>query len=355
MSSPGLIEILSGQRTGVFPSLLRTALCLAAPCYAAVTCLRNRLYDVGWLTSHAAAVPVISVGNITTGGTGKTPTVAWLVSQLQQQGLRPGILSRGYRSLDGSANDEKLLLDEICPQVPHVQNRDRVVGAQTLLSQHDCNVLLLDDGLQHRRLQRNVDLVLIDALNPFGYGHLLPRGLLRESLTGLQRASAILITRADQLATQQLEALEQELRRWIDADCPIQGSRFRPTALVNAQGERLPFAHLRSDQLCAFTGIGNPEGFRKTLRSVGLAVTPEHFRSFPDHHHYTLQDLHQLADWGRQLGADAFLVTRKDLVKLQRLSDDTTTIAGIPIWAVDIELELLDPQAAFMNRVLLSL
>src|SRR5690606_8255127 len=136
--------------------------------YGAAVQWRNFAFDRGWYRVHRAGVPVISVGNLTTGGTGKTPLVAWLVHQLEQLGASPAILSRGYRSVDSHANDEKLVLDRLCPGVPHIQNPDRVAGARAALADGVCNLLVLDDGFQHRRLHRDLDLVLIDALNPWG-------------------------------------------------------------------------------------------------------------------------------------------------------------------------------------------
>ncbi len=335
MTASFFIDLISGSKKSPLANLLRGGLTLAEPFYGCGSGLRNILFDRGLKRIHSAAVPVISVGNITTGGTGKTPTVAWLVKRLQESGAKPGILSRGYQSLDGEANDEKLLLNQLCPGVPHIQNRDRIAGAKTLLTNNDCDVIVLDDGFQHRRLHRDYDLVLIDNLNPWGYNHLLPRGLLRESLRNLKRASAILITRCDQVSEARLEEIKQQLKS--HADCPVITSKFTPTQLVNASGDQAKFDDLNGKRTCSFAGIGNPGGFRRTLASIGLAVSDERFKVFPDHHHFTKSELQDIEQWAAGQYAETLIVTRKDLVKL-----NTDRLGAIPLWAVDIELAIDD-------------
>ena len=308
------------------------------------TDIRNLRYDRRWAAIHQAGVPVVSVGNLTAGGTGKTPTVAWLVNRLKDQGAAPGILSRGYQSLDGSENDEKRLLDKHCPGIPHVQNRDRVSGARQLVEEQDVSVVVLDDGFQHRRLHRDFDLVLIDALNPFGYGHLLPRGLLRERMAHLRRADALFITRCESSNGPRLETIQQELSRWSSA--PIFQTEFQPTRLVNRDGMTEPLDIAASKAVFGFCGIGNPQGFRRTLASIGAPVSDDRFRSFPDHYHYTESDLSQLAEAAIGHHAELFLTTQKDLVKLPR-----PELAGRPVYAVEIALKFRDGEEPLLDRL----
>ncbi|MFG0335481.1 MAG: tetraacyldisaccharide 4'-kinase [Maioricimonas sp. JB049] len=289
-------------------------------------------------------VPVISVGNLTTGGTGKTPTVAWLVQWLKEQGARPGILSRGYRSLDGEENDEKRLLDALCPGVPHLQDPDRVTSARRAVADEGCTALVLDDGYQHRRLARDLDIVLIDCLNPWGYGRLLPRGLLREPRSSLRRAGVILLTRAGHCDAARREQTCQEIARHTTA--PVLATAFEPTGFVNAAGDRLPADGLMDRRVAAFCGIGNPSGFRRTLTGMGLPVGEERLRIFPDHYHYTGRDMALLSQWGEELQADLLVTTRKDLVKLSG-----TRIGRCPVWAVDIELRFLGDPAPLEQAV----
>ncbi len=344
MTESFFIDLVSGQSRGIFPSCLRAGLCIAEPFYHSVASLRNTLFDVGVKRVSQAKKPVISIGNVTTGGTGKTPTVAWLVNWLLQQNQQPAILSRGYQSLDGEANDEKRLLDQLCPGVPHLQNRDRVAGARDLIAETNCSVVVLDDGFQHRKLHRDFDLVLIDALNPWGYGHILPRGLLRESLRGLRRADAILMTRCDQVREGRLQEIKEQIGQYVDV--PVIATSFAATGLVNSSGVKIPFAELNGKRSCAFAGIGNPNGFRRTLSRVGLATTDERFLSFPDHHHYTPVDLGRIESWGRSQNAECLIVTRKDLVKIE--SDQ---IGNLPLWAVDIELKFQE-SATFLQSLI---
>ena len=196
------MEIVSGRRQGLVASTSRVGLSLLEPFYAGAMSIRNHLFDRGWRPQTRIPVPVISVGNLTAGGTGKTPTVAWVVRTLQSWGATPAIISRGYGG-QGGTNDEKRVLDQLLPGVLHRLNPDRVAAALELTSATDSSrpsVLVLDDAFQHRRIARDFDLVLVDCLNPWGFGHLFPRGLLRESLRSLQRASCVLLTRSGRLS-----------------------------------------------------------------------------------------------------------------------------------------------------------
>ncbi len=229
MNEQQFLKLIAGQP---MPGgrLLRFLLRAASWPYAALMLIRNRLFDWGIRRVHLPPVLVISVGNLTTGGTGKTPVVALIVQQLQQSGLKPGIVSRGYRSLDDEGNDERRVLDVLCPGVPHVQNRDRVAAVLTAVSEHACNVIVADDAFQHRRLGRTLDVVLIDATNPWGYGAVLPRGLLREPRSGLRRAGLIAVTRADQVEPSVLDAIWREVQRYVPSVPRIEIA-FLPTGL----------------------------------------------------------------------------------------------------------------------------
>ena len=338
------IDVISGRRRGVIPAALRS-LCSIASCgYAAGMLLRNAAYDHGWFKTHRVDVPVISVGNITTGGTGKTPIVAWVTQQLQARERRPGILSRGYRSLDGAANDEALVLARLCPGVTQVPMRDRVAGAAIALNQHGCDALVLDDAFQHRRLARNLDVVLIDATQPWGYGHLLPRGLLREPLSALRRADAVVITRADQVDSATIADIRHTVAniRGVDEHIAV---RFAPQRIINAVGDvQTPGRMAASGELVgAFCGIGNPDGFRRTLSGLGIHAE---LRVFPDHHHYTPDDLDQLLRWQHARGATALLTTMKDLVKIPENHP-----SAAEIWAVEIAPEFLAGEDHLRRRL----
>ena len=182
------IEIMSGRRRGAVPALLRGAGWVLSKPYAGLLWLRRRLYRLGLLGAYKPAVPVISIGNITTGGTGKTPMVVWVVRWLKSAGLQPAILTRGYKAVDGRADEAEMLWQ--ATGVPVVAEADRVDAARSAVA-GGAEVLVLDDGFQHLRLRRDLDIVLIDATNPFGFGHCLPRGLLREPVSALGDADAV--------------------------------------------------------------------------------------------------------------------------------------------------------------------
>lgn len=299
------------------------------PVYRGAIGLRNAGFDFGIRKLRRVNVPVISVGNLTTGGTGKTPIVALVVQILQQQGRIPGIISRGYRSVDGQANDEKRVLERLCPGVPHEQNSSRYMAARKLISTTDIDTIVMDDGYQHRQLHRELDIVLIDATNPFGYDHLLPRGLLREPLTALKRADMVLITRSDMVAESVLAAIEERVRK-IEPKLAKRIGRveFHPFGLIDGQGRRYTMEELRDQPVMLVSGIGNPEAFAETCRRVGLRV--EATQWFPDHHHYTKEELIEIVDRASSRGINRIVTTVKDLVKIPT----TSTFLALEIVAV---------------------
>ncbi|MEZ5942296.1 MAG: tetraacyldisaccharide 4'-kinase [Planctomycetaceae bacterium] len=335
-----ILQILSGHRRDVSAALMRGALSLVAPFYGAAISIRNGLFNRNLLRVSGLPVPVISVGNVTTGGTGKTPVVAWLTHKLAALGHRPGLLSRGYKSLDQAGNDEKRVLDLLCPGVPHIQNRSRIAGGQKLLKEHDVSVAVLDDGFQHRQLRRDVDIVLIDASNPWGFGHLLPRGLLRESLSGLQRASVILLTRCDQVEEAALFQISAQAKTYTNAT--ILRTQFTSTGFSNSRGDSYTVGDSQIDwsRPHAFCGIGNPSGFQKTLVSLLNAEVP--LSAYPDHFHYTRGDLDELAAATER--PSVWLTTLKDLVKINE-----PELNGVPLLAVDIRLEFWDSPQTLLD------
>ena len=211
-SPSGFRDLVSGRRRGVVAAALRGILAAAEVPYAWAVRRRNRRYDCGAKAIYRVDVPVISVGNLTLGGTGKTPMVEWIVRRLQAQGKKAGIVSRGYGSRQG-ANDEARELAWKLPDVPHVQDPDRVAAARRAIREFACQVLVLDDAFQHRRIGRNLDIVLLDALEPFGFEHVFPRGTLREPVEGLARADVVALSRADLLTAQQRKAIRDRVAK----------------------------------------------------------------------------------------------------------------------------------------------
>ncbi len=333
---------MSGQAHGLWPALLRGGLRLASLPYHLAIRLRNGMYERGWKQRHKAPVPVVSVGNLTAGGTGKTPCVEYVARFYRGHDRRVAILSRGYAST-GGRNDEAMVLEENLPDVPHLQGPDRVALAATAVEELESEVLVLDDGFQHRRLARDLDVVLIDATNPWGHGHLLPRGLLREPASSLQRAGAIVLTRCDQVSPTERGRLRERVAQ-LAAGVPIAETTHRPLELSNGS-RTATLDRLRGRPAAAFCGIGNPEAFQRTLRDLGADVVA--FRTFPDHHPYTRADVNDLRTWARQQATECVVVTtQKDLVKL-RLSD----LGGRELWALRIQLHVETGQDEFDRRL----
>ena len=330
--------IVSGDRRGVAASLLRTAFHAASVPYGWVIRRRNGRYDSGAEPIVRPSVPVISIGNLTVGGTGKTPMVEWIARRLRERQVRVAILSRGYGAEQGGLNDEGLELELALPDVPHLQNPDRGASAVIAVEELASQLLLLDDGFQHRRLARDLDVVLLDATEPFGFDYVLPRGTLREPVEGLRRAGVIVLSRADMLGA----ASRKEIRDRALAISPRAAwceVEHRPAALLDSTGVTTPIDVVAAAQrVAAFCGIGNPAGFRHTLATLGCEVAA--WREFPDHHAYTREDVEGLTGWIRAAGVSFVLCTRKDLVKLR-----VPSLGGAALRAVNVELAFLCGQS----------
>ncbi len=325
-------DVQTNRRRDLPAILLRLVLRVASWVYAGLVACRNLAYSAGWKRIHRASLPVISIGNLTTGGTGKTPTAAWIARWFRARGIRVCLLSRGYGAAAGQMNDEALVLEQLCPDVPHLQSPNRVEMARVAHEELDSQLLLLDDAFQHRRLHRDLDIVLIDALNPWGGDALLPRGLLREPRCNLKRAGLVLITRVDQVSAATLEILRRQIAQLVK-DTPVVEVAFAATNLINAVGETLPLESVQGQHVSAFCGLGHPEAFQNTLGQLGTVVAA--FWTFPDHHPYSREDVEGLTAWAASTSATHVLTSQKDLVKLQleRLGD-------VPLWAVQISLQV---------------
>ncbi len=325
-------RLISGEAHGFVPLVERLALRLAALPYGLAVRVRNLAYERGWIRRAKASVPVVSVGNLTAGGTGKTPCVEYVARFYRNLNRRVAILSRGYGSA-GGRNDEALMLEENLPDVPHLQGSNRVELAQTAVEELESEILVLDDGFQHRRLERDLDLVLIDATQPWGYGHLLPRGLLREPIEGLRRADAVVLTRRDQSPPEQCDRLRRTISR-LAPRVPLVETNHRPMELSNSDGETVELATLRQGPVAAFCGIGNPEAFRRSLVDLGARL--EDFRIYADHHAYRREDVEELRRWAARLpNGSTIVTTQKDLVKLR-----LTHLEDRSLWFLRIRLSV---------------
>lgn len=340
LSAADFRDLVSGRRRGWLPGFLRGLLAAASWPYALVVAARNACYDRRLTKIGRVAVPVISVGNLTLGGTGKTPLVAWLARWFQSRGVRVALVSRGYKARSGAPNDEALELAAGLPDTPHVQNPRRVAGAEQAIREHGAELIVLDDAFQHRRIHRDLDIVLLDALQPFGWEYVFPRGLLREPPSGLRRADVVVLSRSDAVSGEQREAIRRRVAEWAPNALWVEVAQ-RPVGLRTAEGTQETLAQIAGQRVAAFCGIGNPAGFRHTLQTCGCQVAD--FREFPDHHPYPARDLESLARWADGLDEIVAIVcTHKDLVKIPR-----SQLGGIPLRALEIGLEFTVGGSAF--------
>lgn len=285
---------------------------LSAP-YAGAVRLRRWAYRKGVLHSHQAAVPVVCVGNLTAGGTGKTPMVAWVVNHLRSHGLRPAILTRGYRAVNGVSDEAEFLKAVTGADV--VVQPDRVAGAAGAVAA-GADVCVMDDGYQHLHLRRDFSMVLLDATRPVGSLHCPPCGLMREGLWAMRDAQAVVLTRCDQASEAQLGALERRVR----AEAPeavLARAVHQARAVLDETGSRHGTDTLAGRKVLAFCGLGNPGAFFGTLEGLGADLVAR--VALGDHSAYRQSDLSDLEARALALGAEALITTEKDYVKLTGL------------------------------------
>ena len=334
--------VLSGE-AGLWAAPIRGALSAGELLYTAAINARNRRYDLS-RNVRAVPAPVISVGNITVGGTGKTPLAIELVRRLEKMGRNPAVVARGYGADEGQRSDEELLVRKHCPAVAYVADADRHRGAELAMRRMGADAIVLDDAFQHRRLHRDLDIVLIDAMCPFGYGHVLPRGLLREPLSGLKRAHLLIITRFDQVSRAELARIEAAIRAH-NSHAPLIHSRSKVVSVEHLDGTPVDVDD-RKKRVLAFAAIGRPQAFASTLSSLGFEIVAK--RWWPDHHQYRCGEIVRLLEDRRLPERDLVLTTEKDAVKLALLEDIDPRSIGV----VRVGVEFQDDGSALIDHVL---
>lgn len=310
--------------------LRRFALLPLSLLYGAVTRTRTSLYANGWLKQKRLDTTVISIGNLTTGGTGKTPMVIWLAEKFIAEGKRVGILSRGYRGTSGSSDEIEIMKQRLRGQALFGIGKDRYSEGRRLQRQ-GVDVFLLDDGFQHLQLARDYDLLLIDSMQPLRQQALLPAGPLREPIKAMNRADLVLFTRMNHASGAIWEM--QQLPQFPVFPAKTKLIGFRP--LGGDTAETLS-AHQAVDPFFAFCGIGNPEGFFRDLVEWKIPVVGQ--ARFRDHHRYTAADLSRIERSATEVGAKAFVTTEKDE---QNLGGLTFTR---PVYVAIITLEIPDEE-----------
>ena len=312
--------------------------------YGAAMAHRRKRYEAGKTGVSKIPVPVISIGNLTLGGTGKTPTVAWLVEKLILKGRKPAVVSRGYGGRprdvmvvgDGKgslmaappAADEAAMLARRYPELLVLTGAERSFVAKKAVEEFGADVVVLDDGFQHLALHRDMDLVVLRGDRPFGNSMVVPAGVLREPVSALRRAGAVLVT--GECAEQ-----EREVIRSLAPDISIFAGRLEPIALQDSHGEKTGSPdELKGARVVAASGLGNPHGFGRMLESLDVEVIVHH--EYPDHANYALADGVRLVSSLRKTGADFIITTEKDAVKLSSLLRDT------PLRVLRVEMKIND-------------
>jgi tetraacyldisaccharide 4'-kinase len=308
---------------GILPATARTCLAPAAALYGGATALRNILYDQGFLPVLESPLPVLSVGNLTVGGSGKTPFSAWLAARLLAEGARPAVVLRGY------GGDEVAVHRELNPEVTVVCAPQRFLGIAEAVS-HGCDVAVLDDGFQHRRLARMADLVLVNVERWQEPQRLLPAGPWRESLKALGRAAFIVLTRR---TCPHEEAAQLGRRLAREHRLPVAVVALLPRALhaVHEPRLQLPLESIRGRSVVAVAGVADTRSFAQQLEAAGAVVRLE---AFGDHHRFTASDLRRVVK--RAHGADLCVCTQKDAVKLRQLWPRDAS----PLWYVSLRCEV---------------
>ncbi len=353
---------ITKRQRGVLTALLRSLLIPFYLLYGAVIWMRNFCYTSGIIKQKQLPCQVISVGNIVAGGTGKTPAVIAIAKLLQENSCKVGVLLRGYKGKSNSkitfvSDGEKLLCtrdecgDEADMIARHLTNIPVAVGkkryrtGKAVIERFACDMLILDDGFQHRQLSRDLDILTVDATQPYGTGKMLPIGTLREPKSSIQRADLILLTRTE-IPNIDIAKIKTELNR-IAPNTPILESVHEPTSLylLNQQGENLSLHvdYLKNKRILAVCGIGNPNAFVSTLRKYN-PETVELF-AFADHHGYTMSDLQKIEQKMKQHQSEIVVITQKDEQKIASLSPD------LPIVVLGIELVITDGVEVLMEFV----
>jgi tetraacyldisaccharide 4'-kinase len=373
------VDVIMNNRKGVRAKVLRGILRVLSGVYGVGVALRLFLFRERYIHDHHLGVPVISIGNLTVGGTGKTPVVELLAKALRDRGRKVAILSRGYKSkrqrkvsllrrvgarlglmrppkalkprvvsdfervrITDSyvAGDEPLMLAMNCPGVPVIVDRDRVNGGAYAIKELGADVLLLDDGLQYLRLKHRHDVVLVDRTAPWGTGFMLPRGTLREPPKNLKRASFIFLTKSDGDS----EEMIAELRKYNKVADIIE-CRHRPVHLQNIHtGEIIPLSELRGKYVGAVSGIAVPQSFENLLRKLEAKV--DVYQRFTDHHRFKEREIHQFVERCVRRDTHFILTTEKDFVRLPPMP-----VPDIPFCFLRVEIEILRGKEVFEKMV----
>ena len=325
-------------------------LTLLSHIYRLIVCIRQWLYKSGLLKTKTLPYPVICVGNLTTGGTGKTPAVIAITKILKNENKQHvAILSRGYKRKskapillvsDGTSllatpeesGDEPFLIASTLKNVPVVVGGDRYKSGIYSAAHTGAKIFILDDGYQHMQLHRDINILLIDASKPYGNGHLLPKGILREPLNGISRADCVIVTRANEGGRVDIEALVRK----YNLHAPVFYASYKATGITDPDGNSYDVNTIRGKKVFIFSGIANPQSFRKSIENIAGKVVGE--ISYPDHYWYKNDDLRKIIKKASDVSAKAVITTAKDAVRLHRLDLSEKTGAEMKLLILHVEM-----------------
>lgn len=356
-----LNNIISGKSRGVLSAIIRAGLLIISWIGLLVVKSRRWLYLKGIFSSKRLLCKVISVGNVTVGGSGKTPAVIALATMLRDYtNLKIGILSRGYLSKikgpavvsDGKnlllnsieAGDEPYLMGKNLPNIPVFIGKNKIKTGLIASRKWGCQLLILDDGFQYLKLARNLDIITIDATRPFGYDRILPRGYLREPLSTLKHAGLILLTRVDQC--ENMDYVRNRLSK-VAPSVPIFESIHKPVSFYHLHSrQEFDLNAIKDKKILAVCGIANPESFLKILQTLNpykLEII-----SFPDHFSYPPDSIEKIKNSAERLNADIIVTTEKDSLKLN-------SISSYPVMVLKVRLEFINISPENLLEAIVSL
>ncbi|MDD3375405.1 MAG: tetraacyldisaccharide 4'-kinase [Candidatus Omnitrophica bacterium] len=304
------------------------------------------MYRSGVLKTKRLPKSVISVGNITLGGVGKTPLVRLIAKMFQRHGLKSAILTRGYMA-KGMVSDEAEMLKTQLKDVPVLVGANRYQVAQNFLETNTTDVFILDDGFQHWRLFRNFNIVAIDATRPFGNFFLIPRGILREPMDSLKRADIFVLTKTD-LGKENLKTIYQKIKQFQPTAAIVE-TIHSPVSLVNINnyGDKRNLFDLAGNSVCLFSGIGDPRSFEESAKSLKIAIK-KHF-IFMDHHKYSKDDIERIVHYCRAHNIKTIITTQKDAARLKELL--YLFLRELDVFILEVEMKILKGEQDLEKRI----
>jgi len=349
-----LYDLAADKTKGAAAFLLKPFLFVLSLLYGLIVVF---IRFISVLSSRKLGCKAISVGNITLGGTGKTVIVEFICRYLKGKGHKVAVLTRGYgRPLPGKHHsltpyeimgDEPYMLKIKLGDVPVVVDPDRVKGADTACKEFQSDTVVLDDGFQQWRIKKDLEIVAIDSVNPFGNGKLIPRGILRESPASLSRADVFILTNTDLAGDAAVARLKERLTR-INPSAMILGAAHQPEGFyrINKQDVLLPVDSLRSETVAMACAIGNPGSFQWLLEKLRVRVGLTFI--FPDHHRYTPDELREISTRAMKDGINTLVITEKDAVKISGIDLSKT---GLDILVLKISLRINEKEQGFLDRL----